>query len=81
MARYDATSRYEVDTDGQHASRRAYLSNLRYITYTVKEGDTLESIATRHLGNPLRFWEIADANPQVKFPLDITTGTVLRLPL
>jgi nucleoid-associated protein YgaU len=47
----------------------------------VREGETLETIATRVLGNPLRFWEIADLNPQIKFPLDIATGTVLRLPL
>jgi hypothetical protein len=33
------------------------------------------------LGDPLRYWEIADINPQFKFPLDIVPGKVIRLPL
>jgi nucleoid-associated protein YgaU len=51
------------------------------MTYVVREGDTLENIATRMLGLPTRYWEIADINPQVKFPLDLEVGTVLRLPV
>jgi nucleoid-associated protein YgaU len=80
MAFYDPLSRYTVSTGGQLAFRDSIKSR-NYNIYTVKAGDTLESLATRVLGNPLRYWEIADLNPQVKFPLDISVGTVLRLPL
>ena len=80
MATYDTLSRYSLDTSGQLAFRSKAV-NVNYNLYTAKEGDTLENIATRMLGNPLRYWELADMNPQIKFPLDIKTGTVLRIPL
>jgi nucleoid-associated protein YgaU len=49
--------------------------------YTVKQGDTLENIAARILGTTERYWELADLNPQVKFPLDLNTGDTIRIPL
>lgn len=79
-ARYDALSRYSLSTGGQLAFRGA-IARPNYTLYTAREGDTLEIIATKVLGNPLRYWEIADLNPQIKFPLDISVGTVLRVPL
>lgn len=80
MAKYDSLSRYRVDDSGQRAVRVSVPRQALYSLYVTTASDTLESIATRHLGNPLRFWEIADINPQVKFPLDLEVGTVLRLP-
>lgn len=80
MAIYSALSRYSNDSSGQLAFR-APVKTVNYNLYTVREGETLEVIATRVLGNPLRYWEIADLNPQVKFPLDLEVGTLLRLPL
>lgn len=79
MAFYDAISRYTMDEDNIHASRES-LTNRNYIVYVVKDGDTLEDLARRRLGTQKRFWEIADLNPNVKFPLDIKVGDVLRLP-
>jgi nucleoid-associated protein YgaU len=78
-AKYDTLSRYTIDTNGQSASRGA-VRTPAYTVYVCRQGDTLESIATRYLGDPLRYWEIADINPQVKFPLDLAVGKVLRLP-
>lgn len=78
-AHYDTLSRYTLDPNGQQATRVPTKTG-SYTVYVVREGDTLENIATRYLGSPLRYWEIADLNPQVKYPLDITTGTTLRLP-
>lgn len=78
-AYYDSASRYRLDAAGQTASRIA-VNVQNYTVYTVREADTLESVAFRHYGNPKRYWEIADANPQIQFPLDIKTGDVLRLP-
>lgn len=79
-ARYDATSRYELGSSGQEANRKSTTSR-QYTLYTVRQNDTLESIAFRHLGDSRRYWEIADMNPQVLFPLAIDTGTVIRLPV
>jgi hypothetical protein len=30
--------------------------------HTVKEGDRLDTIAARYLGDPLQFWRLCDAN-------------------
>lgn len=79
-ARYDATSRYELSGTGQAANRKAPTSR-QYTLYTSRQGDTLESIAFKHLGDSRRYWEIADINPQILFPLDIDAGTVVRLPV
>ena len=80
MAIYSAVSRYQLSTSGQEAFR-GDLNAGSYTLYTVKEGDTVESIAGRILGTTERYWEIADLNPHIKFPLDISVGTVIRIPL
>jgi nucleoid-associated protein YgaU len=79
--KYDSTSRYKLDESGKIALRTVLPIGGQYVLYTVKQGDTLESIATKHLGNPKRYWEIADVNPQVKFPLDLVVGKTIRLPV
>lgn len=81
MAYYAPTSRYKSDAVKITASRRPSTSGRQYTLYVVREGDTLERIARAHLGTSNRWWEIADMNPQVKYPLNLTVGTVLRLPL
>lgn len=48
--------------------------------YTVQGGESLESIAAKIYGDPTQFWRIADLNPQIKFPLDLTSGMVIRIP-
>jgi nucleoid-associated protein YgaU len=76
---YDAASRYRLDSTGLTASRISV--NVRnYTLYIVRQGDTLEAIAARQYGNMRRYWEIADANPQVQFPLDLVMGQAIRLP-
>ena len=80
MATYDALSRYSLDETGRSAYRSKVPTTRRYVTYMVRQGDTLETIAARHLGNPARYWEIADINPQFKFPTDIKLGDAIRLP-
>lgn len=79
MAFYDASSRYSVDDTGKVANPRTSRSS-KYTLYTVKAGDTLERIALRSLGSTRRAWEIADLNPQVKFPIQLSVGDVIRVP-
>jgi nucleoid-associated protein YgaU len=79
-ARYfSPNSRYKIDETGIAADRIPPIRVTAFL-YTVKQGDTLESIASKQLGDPLRYWEIADINPQITFPLSLKTGDVIRVP-
>lgn len=48
----------------------------------VAIGDRLDGITARTLGDPLQFWQVADANNALN-PFDLTDelGRVLRIPL
>jgi nucleoid-associated protein YgaU len=76
---FSVTSRYELDTNGQTASPKGKATT-NYYLYRVVQGDTMLNLAARSLGSDRRWWEIADINPQVKYPEDIVPGQVLRLP-
>lgn len=47
--------------------------------YTVKSGDTLETIAARQLGSPTRWHEIANLNG-IRDPRNVSPGDVVKLP-
>lgn len=48
--------------------------------YTVKQGDRLDLIAAKYLGDPLIFWLICDANGATRpNALVETTGAVLKI--
>lgn len=51
-------------------------------TVQVREGDRLDGIAARTLGDPLQAWRIADANAAMD-PMDLTDelGHQLRVPV
>lgn len=82
MFNYDTSSRYELTDDRKEAVRKTkqWAVTGSYSLYTVKQGDTMENIAARQLGDPRRYWEIADVNPQVQFPWDISPGDAIRVP-
>lgn len=80
MALYSSSSRYSRSA-GQQIAERSVPSSSQYTLYTVREGDTLETISARLFGTTERYWEIADLNPQIKFPLDLRTGDTLRIPV
>lgn len=52
------------------------------VEVTVTEGDRLDLITARTLGDPEHFWRIADANNAMN-PFDLTTeiGRTLRVPV
>lgn len=79
MPAYSAVSRYKLDSSGQTATRSQNTST-SYTLYTVRDGDTLERISARLFGTTERFWEIADLNPQFKYPLGLSVGDVIRIP-
>ncbi len=49
-------------------------------TYTVKAHDGLMSIARTQLGNPHRWKEILQLNPDIKDPNQLKVGQVIKLP-
>ena len=79
---YTQESRYEISSDRKKAFRKFSNFNVsgRYSLYTLKEGDTIEILANKLLGDPSRYWEIADMNPQVKFQWDLVPGDSIRIP-
>lgn len=49
--------------------------------HMVREGDRLDLLAARYLGDPLAFWRICDANDAMNpFDLCRRPGRVLRIP-
>lgn len=50
------------------------------MTYTVKAGDTLGTIASKLLGSSSRYTEILKLNPQITNPNLIRVGAVLKIP-
>jgi nucleoid-associated protein YgaU len=79
MAIYETSDRY-VLTKGGRYSKRKRKEPVTYYVYRSQERDTLTSIAARVLNDERRYWEIADINPQLKWPGSIPTGTLLRIP-
>lgn len=80
MAAYKNSSRYGLINGGILASRKS-TATVNYYQYISQDGDSFESIASKTLGDGFRYWEIADVNPQVRWPDRIPVGTVLRIPL
>lgn len=94
---FPVTSRYytiEVATmqtsDGRTISylRRRFLPSgapaIALATYTVVQGDRLDNVTARYIGDPEQFWRVCDANNAMR-PDDLTAesqiGHSLTIPL
>jgi len=57
-------------------------NGLTIIEHTVTEGDRIDNITTRYLGDPTAFWLICDANNVLR-PNDLTDtfGQVIKIVL
>lgn len=51
-----------------------------YTSMLVTEGDRIDLIAHRVLGDDTAWWKIADANPEILDWTNLPVGTVLRVP-
>lgn len=49
-------------------------------TYVWRAGDRVDRVAFRLLGDPGKWWQIMDVNPELPNPTAIEPGTVLRIP-
>jgi len=52
----------------------------KFYTYEWVDGDRLDTLANKFLGNPQLWWKIMDLNPEIIDPTSIAPGTLLRLP-
>jgi hypothetical protein len=48
--------------------------------YAAVEDEDLSFIAFKFLENPQSWWELAEVNPQIWYPLDIQAGELVRIP-
>lgn len=49
--------------------------------YQWREGDRIDQLASRVLGDPELWWRIMDVNPDIYDPYDLTPGDLLRIPV
>lgn len=52
----------------------------KYTYYVVNGSDRIDNIAATYLGDPTQWFIIAKANPQVMNWLNLTAGTIIRIP-
>lgn len=69
----------DLDKGVLTASRKA-TTTVSVFQYTVRPGDTFENLAAKLYGDSAQYWRLADLNPQIKFPLDLKAGDVIRIP-
>lgn len=48
--------------------------------YMVKETDNIQLLAFIALDDPTRWWVVANANPHIRYPLDLKAGDMIHLP-
>lgn len=86
---YDRVSRYSVFPYYYNRLDEKYIygitSQLKqedtlYVSHTVKQGDTLDTLALYYYNNSTYFWIIADFNQILDPYKDLVLGTVLKIP-
>ena len=53
---------------------------VKYVSYTWVDGDSLGQIAKNYNIGSKYWWEIMEINPEILDPFNIAPGTVLRIP-
>jgi hypothetical protein len=52
----------------------------RFLHYQVVYGDRLDKLAYSFYRDDTQWWRIADANPEIAFPMDLVPGSIIRIP-
>jgi nucleoid-associated protein YgaU len=53
----------------------------KLVSHSVQQGDRIDTIAARYLGDPLFYWRIADANLTVRPDEVLIDGKSIKIPL
>jgi nucleoid-associated protein YgaU len=61
------------------SEQQAYTFSYQF--YLVVAGDRIDNIAYQFYGDPLRWWVIADANPQIMDWSVLIPGELIRVPV
>ena len=74
-----------LNTQSRGNKRTIYLNtvvtmNAPYTVSMIRSGDTFDNTAFKSYRNATRWWQLADANPQIFYPLDIAPGDQIRIP-
>lgn len=78
---YILNSRTSTSTASVLRSAPSLNENYSYgRVYRWRDGDRLDELAQRILGDSSEWWRILDVNPEITNPLAILPGTSLRLP-
>lgn len=51
-----------------------------YVDYFTRSDDTMPAMAWKNYRDPTMWWMIAEMNPQIVCPDDVTFGTVVHIP-
>lgn len=52
----------------------------QFLHYQVVYGDRMDVLANTYFGDPTLWWLIADANPEVFYPMQLVPGSIIRIP-
>jgi nucleoid-associated protein YgaU len=64
-----------------HKIRKTTISpSAGFRLYTTRAGDTFEKLAASEYGDARKWYVIADANPDVFFPMDLEVGIQIVIP-
>lgn len=87
---YDSNGMIEADPNNTNVSNTlnrdtTYLLTTAQTTppprqYMVKETDNIQLLSFIALQDPTKWWVIANANPHIRYPLDLKTGDMIHLP-
>jgi hypothetical protein len=84
-SRYTAGEVLWVNTKSRGNKQTVYLNpvvllSVPYTAVLIHETDSQQQFAYKVYRDASRWWNIADVNPQVFYPLDMIPGASLRVP-
>lgn len=85
---YDESGQPEKDSDGKVTlvnRDTTYLLPTAQVStpprqYMARMTDNVQLLAYKAFQDPHRWWIIADANPHIRYPLDLTMGDLIHIP-
>lgn len=72
---------YAGEVNGVHVLRETTTTDVSgFRRHTVQAGETFETLAFKQYGDARKWYVLADANPQVFWPLDLEAGQLILIP-